>query len=140
VDTLVKAISDGVVLYYSHSAVWGTDPRDGQHNDGLVIKHYLSDQTIFYAVYGHIQTGLRKNNFVRGGNPIGKIRIYRYKDNNGTWITGKNHLHFGIQPGITFLNPNNWGVMPCPTYLPIEQMEYEDPITFIDSHSPGSIP
>jgi len=139
-DSDVKAISAGTVFFYSHNENWGTDERDGLVNDGLVIKHYLDDQTSFFAVYGHIRTKLRAGDPVSENEKIGQIGMWRYKDEKGVWIRGKDHLHFGIQPGNDFLNPNAWGIMSCPAALPIDPRGYVDPIDFIENHRPGPIP
>jgi hypothetical protein len=139
-DSNIHAISDGVVVYYSHNSDWGTDERDGQVNDGLVIKHYLIDHSAFYAVYGHIRSNLRVGDTVLAGNVIGKVGMWRYKDDRGDWIRGQDHLHFGIQPGNDFLNPKAWGIMKCPEKLPIDPKGYVDPIVFIETHTPGSLP
>ena len=139
-DSPVKAISAGTVHYYSHNANWGTDDSDGLVNDGLVIKHYLDDKTVIYAVYGHIRTELREGDPVTAGQVIGNIRMWRYKDEKGVWIRGYDHLHFGIQPGKDFQNPMAWGIMPCPIALPLDPKGYEDPIKFIDNHTPGPVP
>lgn len=141
-DSQVIAIADGTVLYYSHDASWGTDNRDGEVNDGLVIKHSLDDpnHSVFYAVYGHIRTELRVGSPVTAGQKIGTVGMWRYQDDKNAWIRGKDHLHFGIQPGDGFLNPLHWGIMDCPAALPIDQKGYVDPIEFIENHRPGPIP
>jgi hypothetical protein len=63
--------------------------------------------------------------------------MWRYQDDKGAWIRGKDHLHFGIQPGNVFLNLQNWGIMNCPTAMPVDPKGYVDPIEFIDTHPPG---
>jgi len=66
------------------------------YNSFLIIEHNCSGK-IFYGYYGHISSKLKKNDNVRQGQIIGKVKKW---GNNS-------HLHFGINDNY---KSHHWGV------------------------------
>lgn len=111
----VYAISSGEVLSVSQNG-WGDD------NVAILIKHELTTNQQFIAVYGHIRSELKIGDKVRGGMSFATV---------GFWEEGT-HLHFGIRPGNTLAGP--YGKMPCP--FEGNTNGFVDPIDWITRHSP----
>ncbi len=101
VGTDVFAISDGVV---EHN---GTDLVPMHKN--IWFKFYHEDGSVFYAVYGHVNSTLEKGTKVKAGQVVGTIASFepdRYSP----------HLHLGIniRKDITFPIDFPWGTARTP--------------------------
>lgn len=84
VNDPVYAIRDGEII--------GTS-TDGEGNEAVFIKHRLSDNTEFVAIYGHVRVGagVLARKYVAGGQQFASIGRY----------SGGSHLHFAIHPAVT---------------------------------------
>ena len=112
----VYAIADGEVITISYNN-WGTD------NVGVVVKHWLSNQSCFLAIYGHVRTNIAIGNKVYAGQSFATI---------GPWSSGT-HLHFGIVPGSS-MPPSPWGRMLCANWPSTNS--FVDPINWLTTKTP----
>ena len=131
----VYAISDGEVVYRSDKKTSGW----GDGNIGLVVKHKLSNGQPFFAVYGHIRSGLNEGDDVYAGKSFATIGPFFDKE-TGSAI---HHLHFGINLG--HINPStgelveprtNLGLISC-KYWP-NKNNFKNPIEWIEKQKAPS--
>jgi hypothetical protein len=113
---LVYPISYGKVVSISSSG-WGVG------NVGVLIKHLLSDGTIFLALYGHVVSDI---------NVGDNVLPYKSFASIGDWSSGI-HLHFGIYPGSS-IPASPWGKMPCSSWPSTNG--FVDPIGWIENQEP----
>ncbi len=114
----VYAIDDGDVYAVNNSSAWG------QGNVALLVRHKLSDGTVFLTIYGHIVSSLSDGDNVVAGEAIGVI---------GHYVNG-DHLHFGIRPGTNTSAPlgrNGMGEYDDPK-------GFVDPVDWITTRNPGT--
>jgi len=83
----VYAPADGILLYQKNN------DQAGNYGPTIVLKHQLSDQTIF-ALYGHLSESSlelhKERDPVKSGEMIGRLGS---ENENGGWIP---HLHYQI--------------------------------------------
>lgn len=113
----VRAVAEGTVQEISASG-WG------RGNIAVLIKHHLTDDSWFIALYGHLtkSTALCKGSRVAAGEVIGRV---------GCYPCGGSHLHFGV------VAP---GRLPVPGYgstSKISHNNFIDPLEFLRSGRPG---
>lgn len=129
--TEVYAISAGRVKEVHTSAgSWGS--TGSAPNQAVIAEHYLSDGTLFYAVYGHVQTSLQKGALLEAGKPFATIGDYGNAD----------HLHFGVSP--LAIDLSHLGRLECAEYkdrvLTGDTDGYVDPVAWINTGFPGPLP
>lgn len=129
----VYSISDGIVVYRSDKKTSGW----GAGNIGLVIKHKISNEQPFFAVYSHIRSNLNEGDLVYAGKSFATIGSLFDEEGRPN-----HHLHFGINLG--HINPSgelveprtNLGLMSC-KYWP-NKNDFENPISWIETQKPPS--
>ena len=95
----------------------------GDGNVAVIVKHTLSDNSEFYAIYGHVRTTVKKNSPIEGGIPFASVGHWPYGD----------HLHFGIVgPGNALQAP--FGMLP--NWMWPDTNGFVEPISFINTYSP----
>jgi hypothetical protein len=125
VGDTVFAIADGEVISisgpgYSH----GWDHDIGDNNVGILVKHKLSDETEFLALYGHVHSSVSIGDRVNAGEAFATIGPYGSIP----------HLHFGIRPGGA-VPPSPWGSMPLSAWP--DRNGFVDPIEWITTKAPA---
>ena len=130
----VYAIADGEIAFSSPNGWTGpktcTNKDESKNKDcrniGLVIQHWRSDGTTFYAVYGHL---LKED----VSKTSGHVNATDFLGNVGPWDYG-DHLHFGISETRP---TDHLGLIPDSNWP--EKFGFVDPVKFLNSHHPATL-
>jgi murein DD-endopeptidase MepM/ murein hydrolase activator NlpD len=129
IDTVVKPIADGKVYEIINIPSLCYDPQTNKEiNQHFIwVKHRLSNGKYFYALYGHIEPFVKKDEIVKPDKPIGRIKqcyVWHKKK-----LVPAPHLHFGIWNSDEFLPPTK-----KLGYGPIR--EFTNPKEFFEQNRP----
>jgi 4-aminobutyrate aminotransferase-like enzyme/Ser/Thr protein kinase RdoA (MazF antagonist) len=117
-NTPVHAICDGEIISYADNAA------DKDYGPTIIIKHTISNELIFYTLYGHLSkeslVSLKKGMKIKKGDRVGFIGN---KTENGNWPP---HLHFQVILDLLDYETNFPGVC-TPGQLPVWSSVCPDP-------------
>ena len=124
IGTAVYAVGPGeVVSAANDSPNYGS--AEGAVGGTIVIKHTKSDDTFFWALYGHVQNiSVAAGDLIKSGDKIAEIGSYTA---GGVSFP---HLHFGINTA----GPNIFGY--TPTSACTNERNFVDPEPYLLANSP----
>ncbi len=143
--TAVCAVLDGVIHSFANNMT------DRDYGPCVVLEHRISNDLVFYTLYGHLSTdslsGLAVGKAIRKGDTIGQVGTLR---ENGHWPP---HLHFqvildmlgkcGDFPGVAFahqrelwksISPDPWLLLTGKLSPPSATLTKNEIVTYRKEH------